>query len=67
MYSLSEKRVRVENERRPLLGQAFRSKKRVGVESERRPLLGQAFQSETRSLFRPAVRYLGRPRSRVLW
>ena len=63
MYSRSEKWVGVGNERRPLLGQAFRSEKRVGVRSERRPLLGQAFRSETESLFRPVVRYLGWPRS----
>ena len=46
MYFWSEKRVGVESERRPLLGQAFRSEKRVEVGSERRPLLGQAIRPE---------------------
>ena len=58
-----DKSAGVESERRPLLGQAFRSEKRIGAGSERRPLLGLAFRSETGSLFRPVVRYLGRPRS----
>ena len=48
VYFRSEKRVGVESERCPLLGQAFRSEKRVEVGSERRPLLGQAFWSEKR-------------------
>ena len=64
-YSRSKKRVGVGSERRPLLGLAFQSEKRVGVGSERCPLIGQAFRSETGSLFRPIVRYLGRPKSRA--
>ena len=41
------------------IGKAGQSRKRVLF------LLGQAFRSETGSLFRPVVRYLGQPRSRV--